>query len=179
MLFLRVFLPKVKVLPILDFLALWLMVAGLLVPGSANAQAGAPQTQSSPPPAQAQGPVPQYDSAIFQKPIPRDQLSFLNQFAGQPSNDLFRDKQFRKLMHSFVPDCMFHYGSDMPLEDALDKVFTGSRVPVLIRDGRYVLVSGQNGPYLSGRGFLWIDMQEGIGLGGFFFHPTNPNQRRR
>jgi hypothetical protein len=176
--FLCVFLPKVKVLPVLDFLALWLMVTGLSVPSSANAQAGAPQTQSSQPPAQAQGPVPQspapqYDSAIFQKPIPRDQLSFLNQFAGQPSNDLFRDKQFRKLMHSFVPDCMFHYGSDMPLEDALEKVFTGSRVLVLIRDGRYVLLSGEHGPYLSGRGFLWIDMQEGIGIGGFFFRPTN------
>jgi hypothetical protein len=117
--------------------------------------------------------LPQYDKAIFQKPIPGDQLMFLNQFAGQPSNDLFRDKQFRKLMKSFVPDCMFHYGSDMPLDDALDKVFAGSREPVLIRENRYVLLSGAKGPYLGGRGFLWIDMQEGIGLGGFYFHPTN------
>jgi hypothetical protein len=176
--FLRVFLPKVKVLQAPVFLSLLWMIPGMLLPGSAKAQASAPQTQSSQLPAQAQGPVPQvpvpqYDSAIFQKPIPGNQLWFLNQFAGQPSNDLFRDKQFRKLMHSFVPDCMFHYGSDMPLEDALEKVFSGSRVPVLIRDGRYVLLSGQNGSYLSGRGFLWIDMQEGIGLGGFFFHPTN------
>jgi hypothetical protein len=27
--------------------------------------------------------------------------------------------------------------------------------------------------YLAGKGFLWIDMQDGIGLDGFFFHPTN------
>ncbi len=76
-------------------------------------------------------------------------------------------------MKSFVPDCMYHYGSDMPLDDALDKVFSGSRVPVLIRDNRYVLLAGDKGPYLGGRAFLWIDMQDGIGLGAFYFHPTN------
>jgi uncharacterized protein YecT (DUF1311 family) len=27
--------------------------------------------------------------------------------------------------------------------------------------------------YLAGRGFLWIDLQDGIVLGGFYFHPTN------
>jgi hypothetical protein len=121
----------------------------------------------------AQPPSPSYDKSIFQKPIPNDELLFLNQFVGQPSSDLFHDKRFRKLMHSFVPDCMYHYGSDMPLDNALEKVFTGSRDPVLIRDGRYVLVSGLNGSYLSGRGFLWIDMQEGLGIGAFFFHPIN------
>jgi len=63
-----------------------------------------------------------YDPALFQKPIPKDQLAFLNQFAGMPSNELYRDKRFRKLMHSFVPDCMFHYGVDTPLTDALDEV---------------------------------------------------------
>jgi hypothetical protein len=138
------------------------------------------QTKTSQPtaiPASTQPPAPiaatPYDSAIFQKPIPNDQLLFLNQFVGQPSNDLFRDKQFRKLMHSFVPDCMYHYGSDMPLEDALERVFSGSREPVLIRDRRYVLLSGLRGPYLGGRAFLWIDMQEGIGMGAFYFHPTN------
>src|SRR5580658_3996546 len=62
--------------------------------------------QQSAPPAQ----VSNYDPAIFQKPIPADQLAFLNQFDGAPSGDLVRDKQFRKLMHSVIPDCMFHYG---------------------------------------------------------------------
>lgn len=76
-------------------------------------------------------------------------------------------------MHSVIPDCMFHYGRDMPLPDALDKVFAGSPLPVQIRDGRYVMVSGRSGPYLAGRGFVWIDMQDGIALGGFYFRPTN------
>jgi uncharacterized protein YecT (DUF1311 family) len=126
-----------------------------------------PQPQSTPPPAS------NYDKAIFLKPIPSDQLAFLNQFTGVAAKDVIRDKQFRKLMKSFVPDCMFHYGSDMPLSDALDIVFKGSALQVQIRDGRYMIMSGLNGPYLAGRGFLWIDLQEGIGLGGFYFHPTN------
>src|ERR1039458_8232464 len=43
-----------------------------------------------------------YDPALFQPRIPKEQLGFLSQFAGMPSNELYRDKQFRKLMHSFV-----------------------------------------------------------------------------
>src|ERR1700678_624725 len=114
-----------------------------------------------------------YDKAIFQKPIPADQLAFLKQFDGAPAKDLVRDKQFRKLMHSLLPDCVFHYGRDMPLTDALDMVFKGSTLPIQIRDGRYLMVSGRSGPYLAGRGFIWIDLQDGIALGGFYFHPTN------
>lgn len=118
-------------------------------------------------------PAANYDPALFQRRIPKDQLVFLNQFAGAPSNDLYRDKQFRRLMKSFVPDCVFHYGSDKPLSDALDEVIEGSNEPVRIREGRYVMLAGQMGQYLAGKGFLWIDMQEGIGLGGFYFRPTN------
>jgi hypothetical protein len=103
----------------------------------------------------------------------KDQLAFLGQFAGMPSNKLMRDKQFRKLMKSFVPDCTFHYGSDKGLDTALDEVIEGSNDPVVIRDGRYLMLSGHMGPFLSGKGFLWIDMQDGIGLGAFYFHPTN------
>jgi hypothetical protein len=120
-----------------------------------------------------QAPASNYDKAIFQKPIPSDQLAFLNQSAGTASKDLVRDKQFRKLMRSVIPDCMFHYGWDMPLLDALETVLKGSPLPVQIRDGRYVLVSGRSGPYLAGRGFMWVDLQDGIALGGFYFHPTN------
>jgi uncharacterized protein YecT (DUF1311 family) len=112
-------------------------------------------------------------TAIFQKPIPSDQLAFLNNYATSATKDLLRDKQFRKLMHNTIPDCMFHYGRDMPLPEALDKVLGGSPLPVRIRDGRYVTVSGRSGPYLAGRGFVWIDTQDGIVLGGFYFHPTN------
>jgi uncharacterized protein YecT (DUF1311 family) len=72
-----------------------------------------------------------------------------------------------------VPDCVFHYGWDMSLFSALDTVLKGSRLPVEIREGRYVMVSGRSGPYLLGRGFMWVDMQDGIALGGFYFRPTN------
>jgi hypothetical protein len=120
-----------------------------------------------------QAPGANYDPALFQPRIPKDQLAFLSQFAGMPSNELYRDKQFRKLMHSFVPDCTYHYGTDKSMFDALDEVIQGSSDPVVLRDGRYVMLSGHMGPYLSGKGFLWIDMQEGIGLGAFYFHPTN------
>lgn len=135
-----------------------------------QAQAQTPAQPPMPPP-----PVPgsNYDKAIFQKTIPQDQLAFLKGYAGASSDDLYRDKQFRKLMKSFVPDCMFHYGRDKPLSDALDEVFDHSRVPVQIRDGRYLLMSGLSGPILGGRGFLWIDLQDGLGMGAFYFHPTN------
>jgi hypothetical protein len=114
-----------------------------------------------------------YHKDIFLKPIPADQLAFLSHFAGASSNDVIRDKQFRKLMKSFVPDCTFHYGTDMSLNDALDKVIENSNTPFQLRDGRYAMIAGRSGPYLGGKGFLWIDTQDGIGLGGFYFHPSN------
>jgi uncharacterized protein YecT (DUF1311 family) len=144
--------------------------AALLCAPGANAQGSAPPLpQAQAPPAQ----VSTYDPAIFQKRIPGDQLAFLKNFDGAPSGDAARDKQFRKLMHSVIPDCIFHYGTDMPLSDAVEMVLKGSPVPVRIRDGRYLLVSGRSGPYLGGRGFIWIDFDDGIALGGFYFHPTN------
>jgi uncharacterized protein YecT (DUF1311 family) len=92
---------------------------------------------------------------------------------GAASGDLIRDKQFRKLMHSVIPDCTFHYGWDMPLSDAIELVLKGSTVPVRVRAGRYLMLSARSGPYLAGRGFIWIDLQDGIALGAFYFHPTN------
>ena len=129
--------------------------------------------ESPVPPRQDAGPLSNYDSALFQKRIPKDQLAFLSQFEGRPSNELYRDKEFHKLMKSFVPDCTYHYGVDKSMDSALDEVIEGSSEPVVVREGRYVMLSGHQGPYLSGRAFLWIDMQEGIGLGAFYFHPTN------
>ncbi len=128
-------------------------------------------------PAPVQDPAPQsspkYDKAIFKRPLPPDELTSLDQLAGQPSGDVIRNKEFRKMIRAVIPDCIFHYGTDMSLEAAFDLVIKGSREPVQIRDGRYVAISGRSGPYLAGRGFIWIDMQDGIGLGGFYFHPTN------
>jgi uncharacterized protein YecT (DUF1311 family) len=120
-----------------------------------------------------QAPVASYDKAIFHDPVPVDQLTFLNRFAGKPTKEVLKDKQFRQLMKNVIPGVMFHYGWDFMLSDSLYKVLNGSQDPVQIRDGRYVSVSGSMGPYLRGRGFMWIDMQDGIGLGGFYFHPTN------
>jgi uncharacterized protein YecT (DUF1311 family) len=175
----RASVGKFNVLYLVGFAALFLLatcIFRLSAAGhqSGNAQESAPPPQSAAPQSQEpQTPASNYDKAIFQKPIPSDQLAFLNQFASSPTNDVIRDKQYRKLMHSVIPDCMFHYGRDMPLPDALEKVLTGSPLPVQIREGRYVMISGRSGPYLAGRGFVWIDMQDGVALGGFYFRPTN------
>jgi uncharacterized protein YecT (DUF1311 family) len=180
----RVSLRKPKALHAPIFAALFLMAMGILLPNaagheSANPQASGPISHApelrvhEPQSQEPQAPALKYDKAIFQKPIPTEQLAFLNHFAGMQANDVVRDKQYRKLMHSVLPDCTFHYGWDMLPSDAFERVLTRSPLPVQIRDGRYVVVSGRSGPYLSGRGFMWIDMLEGIALAGFYFHPTN------
>ncbi len=141
-----------------------------------SAAAALQQAPATPPAGQADPPLPPgsiYDPGLFQAPLPPADLAYLHQFAGAPANDLLRDKQFKKLMKLFVPGCIFHYGRDMSLPDALAIAFDGSRIPVELRDNRYLLVAGQQGPYLQGRAFLWIDLQTGIALGGFFFTPTN------
>ena len=120
----------------------------------------------------APAPVP-YDKSIFLTALDPAPLASLRSFDGAASSELFHDKQFRKLMKEFVPGCMFHYGRDMPLSDALDLALDHSRTPVHVRDNRYVLLSGSGGPYLAGRAFLWIDTVDGIGLGAFYFTPVN------
>jgi len=156
-------LPELKGLRVRLFAALVLMAVVILPPDAA----------AEPQPQETQPPVLKYDKAIFQNPIPSEQLAFLYHFAGIPANDVVRDKQYRRLMHSVLPDCTFHYGWDMSPSDAFEKVLTGSPLPVQIRDGRYLTVSGRSRPYLRGRGFVWIDLQEGIALAAFYFHPTN------
>ena len=144
-----------------------------------DATSAAPAPDASAQSSDAQAAPPPYDKSIFQKPVPRDELTFLSSFDGTPTGDVIRDKQFRKLLKTVLPGCMFHYGSDMPLSDALDEVLTNSSEPAQIRDGsipgdrRYVTISGHSGPYLQGRGFMWFDLQDGIALGAFYFHPTN------
>jgi hypothetical protein len=135
-------------------------VPGDLQPSGAQPvpQPSVPQTQDSNS-AAGQPAVPSYDKAIFQKLTPPDQLAFLNQLAGVPSGDLLRNKQFRKIMQSVIPDCIFHYGWDMQLPNALELVLNNSPVSIRIRDGRYLMVPGGSGPYLAGRGFIWIDLR--------------------
>lgn len=118
-------------------------------------------------------PEPAAAPVSFQNPIPSTQLSFLTGFDGHPAKELMKDKRFKELLKSEIPHTEYHYGSDMSLEDALREVIDGSPLPIEIRDGRYLLAAGAQGPYLGGRGFLWIDLQQGVFLGGFYFHPTN------
>jgi uncharacterized protein YecT (DUF1311 family) len=123
-------------------------------------------------PAAAPAPTGQPPPAVFQNPIPAAQLAFLGSYNGQPTKTVKKDKQFRALMKLVVPGTEYHYGRDMPLADAADTVLDGSMLPVSIL-GRYAIVSGYNGPYLRGRGFMWFDMQQGYALGVFYFQPTN------
>jgi uncharacterized protein YecT (DUF1311 family) len=157
------FSGRVRVSGVVVATTILLLLAGLYPRNAASQESASPSLSS------ASG----NENAIFQKPIPRDQLAFLGRFGDSASGKVFRDKHFRKLMRSFVPDCMFHYGRDMPLSSALELVLQNSQAPVQVRDGRYMTISGHIGPYLGGRGFLWIDMQQGLALGGFYFHPTN------
>jgi hypothetical protein len=109
----------------------------------------------------------------FQNPILASDLAFLNSYAGRPTEELTKDKQFKNLLKKVVPNTTYHYGTDMPLQDAIEEVLHKSPVPVEILGGRYLIAAGNRGPYLGGAGFYWIDLQAGIILGGFYFHPTN------
>jgi hypothetical protein len=118
-------------------------------------------------------PEPLPPPVVFQNRIPSNQLAFLNDYANRPSSAVFKDKRFRNLMKQITPRTEYHYGRDMPLSDASKSVLDGAPLPVDMRDGRYVLVGTRGGPYLKGRGFVWFDIEEGVVLGGVFFHPVN------
>jgi len=149
----------------------------LILSGAATLSAQQPSAVPPPPPdAQAPPPPPPpppYNDALFARPVPPPPLAFLTQTAGMPSGRLYGDRRFHAILHAYVPRCTFHYGRDMSITDALSLVIPGSRVPVQVQDNRYVVLSGHRGPYLNGRAFLWIDTQNGIFLGAFYFHPTN------
>lgn len=138
-----------------------ILVMAALFPGVAASQAPASPSQAvSQPP-------------LGQNPIPAGDLAFLSGYAGRTAKEVMKDKQFRALKKAVIPRTEYHYGRDMPLTDAMEGVLEGSPLPVNVREGRYVSVMGMQGPYLRGRGFLWFDLQEGIGLGAFYFTPTN------
>ena len=140
-----------------------LMVNGILPPNGAEQKSrNAPAMPSSPP----------LDRDIFQKSITRNQLEFLNDYAGRPAYEVVRERRLRELVNMVVPYTPFHFGLDMPLPNAIEAILSGSPTPVEIREGRYMMVSTQGGRGAA-RGFIWLDMQEGIALGGIFFHPTN------
>jgi hypothetical protein len=148
------------------------------IAGVAKQQQPAPPPEPEPPALQAvpaAEPAPIYDKTIFGDHLPVNQLAFLKTYDGNRTRDLYRDKQFKALKKAILPKWEFHYGRDMSVSDAMDAALEDSKDAVQVRDGRYVMLSGTSGLYpgLQGRGFIWIDMQEGIALGGFYFHPTN------
>lgn len=149
-------------------IAAQVLFASLLLPSAIGQQSG---TAPSPAPSDSE-PAPPPPIA-FQNPIPADQLTFLNSFAGKPSGELMKDKQFKSLLKKEVPNTTYHYGVDKPLSFAMEEALDGSTVPIEILDGRYLIAAGKQGPFLAGKGFYWIDLQGGIFLGGFYFHPTN------
>jgi len=111
--------------------------------------------------------------AIFEKPIASDKLGFLSDYQGRPANDVVREQQLRRLVDMVVPYAPFHLGLDVPLPQAVEGMLSNSSLPVEIREGRYVMVSGRRGTNARGRAFLWVDMKEGFALGGIFFYPSN------
>ena len=110
--------------------------------------------------------------SVFHEPIANDQLGFLSDYAGRPANDVVREQRLRKFMSQVVPYAPFHFGTDMPLPNVIQSVLSASPLPVEIREGRYMMLSTQS-ERGAARGFLWIDLQKGIALGGIFFHPSN------
>jgi len=140
------------------------VAGGPLQTNGAAQEAGGAQAAAEPAP-----PPP----VVFQGKFPSGELAFLNEFAGHRTEDVLKDKRFHNLMKRVIPNTEYHYGRDKPLWDAVDEVVGGSKQAIEVRDGRFVLVPGDKGPFLRGRGFLWFDMQEGIALGGFYFEPIN------
>jgi uncharacterized protein YecT (DUF1311 family) len=138
----------------------------LLITGPPAANTGAQDAANVPPP---ESPPP----AVFQNRIPADQLTFLDDYAGRSARDIQKDKRFRNLMKLAIPRTEYHYGRDMPLSETVETLLNGDPLPIDIRDGRYAMVTSRGGPYLSGKGFMWFDIQDGIALGGVYFHPTN------
>jgi hypothetical protein len=112
-------------------------------------------------------------SALFKEPIASDQLEFLSQYEGRPANDVVHEQRLRDLVNKVAPYAPFHAGLDMPLPTVVESMFSTSTQPVEIREGRYAMVFGRRTPNARGRGFIWIDMKEGIALGGIFIYPSN------
>jgi uncharacterized protein YecT (DUF1311 family) len=113
--------------------------------------------------------------ANFKNLIPADQLAFLRDYADKSPKDVMKDKRFKNLEKQITPSTKYFYHYDIPLSDARDQVLDDQPLPITVRDDRYVMVSSAGGgdQHAFGRGFLWFDMQTGIGLGGIYFHPTN------
>lgn len=158
------------------FVAFTFVLACWLIPVTTRGQAQPAQTASVPPPDAAQAPeAAPPPPANFKNPIPADQLSFLKEYDGKSSQDILKDKRFKNLEKQITPSANYFYHYDIRLSEARDQVLNNGPLPITVRDGRYVMVSSAGAPdaHAYGRGFMWFDMQTGVGLGGIYFHPTN------
>ena len=138
-------------------------------PAPATAPTAAPKSQPALPPP---GPPP---PANFRDAIPAGQLAFLKDYDGRMPKEIMKDKRFKQLEKQITPGARYFYHYDKPLTEARDEVMHNDPLPITVRDGRYVMVASAGGgdQHMFGRGFMWFDMESGIGLGGIYFHPTN------
>jgi len=125
-------------------------------------------------PTQTQGAAAS-EPAVFHDLIAPDQLTFLADYDGKMPGDIARDKRFRQLEKLITPPTYDFYHRDRELSEVRDLVLDEAPMPITVRDGRYFMVATAGGPNqnLSGRGFIWIDLKTGIGLGGVYFRPSN------
>ena len=133
---------------------------------SAAAVAGAAQQP-------AEDPAAPLAPAVFANQIPAAQLAFIQSYQGKRPKDLMKDKQFKAILKLAIPSTTYHYGQDMSLRNAFELLIETDPLPIDIRDGHYAMAASHGGSYLDGRTFLWLDLQEGIVLGGVYFHPIN------
>ena len=145
--------------------AVFLPIFFMAVAAAAQQPGAAPQ---QPPPL----PPP---PAVFQRPIPSGEMAFLKDYDGKMPKEILKDKRFRQLEKLITPSTSYFYHRDMSLSEARDLVLYNEPMPISVRDGRFVMVSTAGGrdAHMYGRGFLWFDMQAGIGLGGIYFRPSN------
>ena len=156
---------------VLLFVALALVFTSICLPAQQPAPeapgATGPQQDAPPPPP---GPPP---PAVLQNLIPPAELGFLNDYANDTSNDILKDKRFKNLLKQAIPHTEYHYGWDMSLQDASEKLLGTSAIPITVREHRFVIISTRGGSYLAGKTMMWFDMQTGMALGSIYFHPTN------
>jgi hypothetical protein len=140
--------------------------------GAQQPDAGQPQAASAAQPAPT--PLPP-QPAVFHDLIPTDQLGFLADYDGKMPKDIERDKRFRHIEGLITPNTTYFYHYDRELSETRDLMLDEDPMPISVRDGRYVMVASAGGPdqHMHGRGFIWIDMQTGMGLGGVYFKPSN------
>ncbi len=110
-------------------------------------------------------------------------LEPVQRFDGMTAQEMMRHISVHSMIAATMPYVPFHYGVDYPLPQLMMRMFANSQLPARVRAGRYVVIEqtarvpalNTRLPYLnnSGRSMLWVDVESGLGVGAFFFRPTN------